>query len=171
MKLLIKILYLLVLPVLVRAQNPIYNTPPRHQVDSMLLRLKQAPDDTLRMFMYAELSPYYFDRNIDSSIYYGKQSLIIAKKLGMKLWEAFIDNSIGYSSYQKGNYISALKILLEAEKISADESSEQNIWHIAAFYDTPDPHKARMNVLAYSLLNLAFVYTIPGNISQQQANY
>ena len=123
------------------------------------------------MLIYAELSPYYFDRNIDSSIYYGQQALIIAKKLRLKLWQAFISNSIGYSSYQKGNYVSALKILLEALKISGDENNEQNIWHIAAFYDTPDPHKARLNVFAYSLLNLAFVYTIPGNIPQQQANY
>jgi two-component system, NtrC family, sensor kinase len=171
MKLFVIILLVLLLPLCTMAQNPIYNTPSKRKADSMMLILKQSPNDSSRMGIYAELSPYYFDKNIDSSIYYGQLSLPIAKKLRLKLWQAFIDNSIGYASYQKGNYISALKILLEALKISGDESSEQNIWHITAFYDTPDPHKARLNVLAYSLLNLAFVYTIPGNIAQQQANY
>jgi two-component system NtrC family sensor kinase len=167
----IRILLVLLLPSFTVAQNPIYNTPSRLQADGMMLVLKKAPNDSLRMLIYAELSPYYFDKNIDSSIYYGQQALIIAKKLRLKLWQAFISNSIGYSSYQRGNYITALKLLLEALNISGDENSEQNIWHISAFYDTPDPHKARLNVLAYSLLNLAFVYTISGNTAQQESNY
>ena len=123
------------------------------------------------MQIYAELSPYYFNKNSDSSIYFGQQSLIIAKKLRQKLWQAFIDNSIAYAFYLKGNYITALQLLLDALRISGDEESEQNIFGLATFYDVADPHKARLNVLAYTHLNLAFVYIIPGNTQQQEANY
>ncbi|HEY5407654.1 MAG TPA: ATP-binding protein [Ginsengibacter sp.] len=171
MNLFIKIFCFLLLPVFSLAQNPIYNTPSTHQADSMMALLKTAPDDTSRMRIYAELSPYYFNKNSDSSVYFGQQSLAIAKKLKQKLWEAFIDNSIAYAFYLKGNYINALQLLLNALKISGDEESEQNIWSLATFYNEADPHKARLNVLAYTHLNLAFVYLIPGNTQQQKTNY
>ncbi len=171
MKLLIKIVCLLFLPVWILAQNPIYNTPSTQQADSMMTVLKEDSNDTSRMRIYAELAPYYFNKDLDSSIYFGQQSLTIAKKLHQKLWQAFIDNSIGYAFYLKGSYISALQLLLDALKISGDEESEQNIWGLATFYDVADPHKARLNVLAYTHLNLAFIYIIPGNTQQQEANY
>lgn len=171
MKYLIKILSLLLLPFYVIAQNPIYNTPSGHQADSLRIVLKNSVNDSIKMSVEAELSPYYFNKNIDSSIYYGQQALILARKLKLKLWQAFINNSIGYALYLKGSYINALQLLLEALQISADEDTEQNIWKISAFYHMPDPHKARLNVLAYTHLNLAFVYLIPGNIQKQKDNY
>jgi two-component system NtrC family sensor kinase len=171
MKSYLKITFFLLLPFGSIGQNPIYNLPLRHQADSMMVVLKKSTDDTMRMSIEAALSPYYFDKNLDSSIYFGQQSLIIANKLKFKLWKAFINNSIGYALFQKGNYISALQLLLDALKISGDEESEQNIWGISAFYDTADAHKARMNVLAYSHLNLAFVYSVAGNSDQQLASY
>jgi len=171
MKRWIQCLWLIALPCYGLAQNPIYKTPNRHEADSMIVTLGKLPNDSVRMYMEGELSPFYFDKNIDSSLYYGQNALIIAKRLHLPLWQAFIDNSVGYASYQKGNYVSALKILLEAYKISSDETTEQHIWHLSAFYELPDVHRARLNVMAYSLLNLAFVYTIPGNIAQQQSNY
>ena len=171
MKLLIIILCLLFLPLWNLAQNPIYNTASTQQADSMMALLKRMPNDTSRMRIYAELAPYYFNKDLDSSIYFGQQSLAIAKKLRQKLWQAFIDNSIGYAFYLKGSYISALQLLLDALKISGDEDSEKNIWSQSTFYDVADPHKARLNVLAYTHLNLAFIYIIPGNTQQQEAHY
>src|SRR6185312_2628398 len=171
MHLTLKILGMLLLPVLSLAQNPIYNTPAGHQADSMMAVLKTKPDDTSRMRIYAELSPYYFNKNTDSSVYFGQQSLEIAKKLKQKLWQAYIDNSIAYAFHLKGSYISALQLLLDALKIAEDEESEQNILYLSAFYQLPDARKARLNVLGYTHLNLAFIYSVPGNTQQQEINY
>ena len=171
MNLLIKILCILLLPVLSLAQNPIYNTPSAHQADSMMAVLKTKPGDTSRMRIFADLSPFYFNKNADSAVYFGQQALIIAKKLKQKLWQAYIDNSIAYAFYLKGSYISALQLLLEALKIAEDQESEQNILHLTTFYQVADAHKARLNVLGYTHLNLAFIYLVPGNTQQQEFNY
>ena len=171
MKNLIKIICLLLIPFCTAAQNPIYNTPTEQRANSLLINLKNTDNDTIRMALQAELAPYYFNKNIDSSIFYGQQALVIAKKLKLKLWQAYINNSIGYAYYLKGRYVTALQILLKALKISADKDIEKNIWKISSFYQIPNAYKARMNVFAYTQLNLAFVYAISGNIQKQKENF
>ena len=171
MKSLINIIFLALLTVCGLAQNPIYNTPSSYQADSMMEALKTSHDDSSRMRIYAELSPYYFNINTDSAVYFGQQSLLIAKKLHQKLWQAYAENSTAYAFYLKGSYISALQLLLDALQIAGSEETERNIWSLPTFFNELDPHKARLNVLAYTHLNLAFMYLVPGNTQQQEANY
>ena len=58
------------------------------QLDSLLLQLKNAPNDTVRVGLYSLLGNYYDDVNVDSSVYYNETGITIARKLQLKLNEA-----------------------------------------------------------------------------------
>ncbi len=119
------------LPFLSYAQkNSYYDTPKPNQFDSLQTVLKMAANDTIRMAAYRSIGNYYVEFKKDSALYFYQQQLLLARKLGLKLWEAnALDNS-GYSSWSLGNYPRALQYLLQGIKIAEDPEADKNIWGI-----------------------------------------
>lgn len=130
----------------------------------MHLALRNAPNDTIRMDVLSTLGFYYQDKNIDSSHLYLVQSVSIAQKLELKLYEAAIMSgqiySLSWSDYPK-----ALELSLQALKIAEDPASEKNVWGLPAGHT---PHIERLTTLANIYFAMAQLYGNTGNIEKQR---
>jgi len=96
MKLLLKILFLLLLPACVIAQT-------RRQMDSAYLILQHAANDTVRMGAYSMLGGFYDDINADSGLYYCNKGIAIAEKLDLQLNKAEMMAFMGWPLMKTGN--------------------------------------------------------------------
>ena len=117
MKQLITVL-LLALSVFVVAQ------PQQNKLDSLHRALKNAANDTIRMDVLSQLGFYYYNNNFDSSDFNLAQSLSLAQKLKLKLFEAGILSSQAYH-FSWSNYPKALELSLQSLKIAEDPASEK----------------------------------------------
>ena len=164
MKLLIKIALLIILPIVLDAQtNPTFRVPTKKSVDSIRLVQQRTNNDTLRMAVWMAMANYNFHLKVDSAIYYEEQALALARKLKLKLWEAYALDLLGASLVNSGAYAKALQILLAAQKIAEDEECEKSIWNIAAFTNDKNPETARLNILAAIHSDKIRLYKITSN--------
>jgi two-component system NtrC family sensor kinase len=155
----LKTFFLLFIPALSFGQKfPFYQHPTKSQYDSLKKVLNRTVNDTMRMALYREFGYYFNETSSDSCLYYTNLQLTLARKLGLKLWEADALDDAGYVSGHLGNYPGALQILLQAIKIAEDPASEKNIWNIAKFTTKKDPRSARLTVLGELTLDLSGIY-------------
>src|SRR5258705_3474786 len=124
MRSLIKIFFLLCLPVFVTAQFQ------RNQLDSMHQVVRHASNDTIRMDAYTKLGAYYDDVNLDSSVNYSEKGILIAKQLQLNLNEAEMLTNMSWPLVKMGNYPRSLKVLNQALEIAGNPSNEKNTWHL-----------------------------------------
>ena len=155
------IFLLFFLPVFIKAQ------PQQDKLANLHLALKNAANDTTRMDAYGQLGLYYNTVNGDSSLFYLAQSLSIAQKLKLKLYEAWLLQNQGYM-LAWSNYPQSLELLLQALKIAEDPASEKNTWNLA---DGVTPQIARLNVLGYIHLIMGHLYGNTGNKDKQISSY
>jgi hypothetical protein len=134
MKSFIKICLFLILSVLSYAQKyPYYDLPGQNQFDSLQTVLKKATNDTIRMEVYRDFGRYYSEVKKDSALHFIELQLLLARKLGQKLWEADALDVSGYMLWNLGNYPRALQHLLQGMKIAEDPETERNIWKKSKF--------------------------------------
>jgi two-component system NtrC family sensor kinase len=91
----------------VNAQTPNFDSLKR-------VLAKQASGDTLRFYTLSKLTGGYANYKPDSSIYYAKQAVELAKKYGDTDGVAYYRTAIAYGLYIKGNYPGALAEALPA---------------------------------------------------------
>jgi two-component system NtrC family sensor kinase len=172
MKLIIKILLLILLPVFSTAQvNPLFIEPTEKEVDSLQWLVKHTNNDTIRMAALRECVLYYVEKNVDSAFYFIEQALPLAKKLQLKLREADVLDLYGVVLNQQGNYPKALQMLNEATKIAENKESEKNIWRILKFANDQNPHTARLNMLATIQLDMGSLYDAAENPDKELVVY
>ena len=123
MKQFIKILLLLLLPAFVQAQQQ------HKELDSLRMALGNAANDTIRMDVYDQLSYYFYEVNVDSSLLYAEKELQTARQLNLKIYEANALTHLGYDLTGLINYPKALEAFLEAQKIAEDPAIENTVWH------------------------------------------
>src|SRR5215208_626380 len=144
---LVHIILLLLLPVIVQAQqNSLYVQEQQKRFDSLHLALRSASNDTIRMEIYRILAGDYSVIKRDSSLYFSKLQLAISQKLHLKLDEASALNAIGYINRIFGNYPESVQFSLRALKIAEDPESEKSVWLLAK---DETPRQARLKVLAF----------------------
>lgn len=96
---------------------------PRHKVDSLLSRLNEASDDTLRVKLYFELSDKYalFDR--DSAFHYAKLSVDLGRKIDHKKLLPDLLTNLGVLLAEQQQLPEALKNYLEALRLYKNSSN------------------------------------------------
>ena len=99
-------------------QYAFYDLPDSSDYNSASAALKYTANDTAQMAACHELALYFAGSNRDSSYYFSKRELGLARKFGFKIWEADALDLIGFSSWHLGNYPEALQCLLEGIKIA-----------------------------------------------------
>ena len=159
MKLLLKILLLLLLPALGKAQT-------RRQIDSTYLILQQAANDTVRMAAYSMLGGLYDDISVDSGLYYCNKGIAIAEKLDLQLNKAEMLAFMGWPLMKTGNYPEALKVINQGLKIAEDPSNEKNTWNLQKG-QTPQKYRLIVIGILYSALESLYLYA--GNYEKQFA--
>ena len=157
MRSLLKILFLLCLPVLVTAQT-------KEQIDSMRMVLKNAMNDTARMDACLKLGTYYDDVNLDSSLYYDKKGIVIAKQLQLNLNKAEMLTHMSWPLVKMGNYPRSLKVLNEALEIAGDLTNEKNTWHLLK---GQTPRSYRIDLLGNVHAAFDYLYGYTGNYGKQ----
>jgi signal transduction histidine kinase len=125
----IKILVLLLIPVLARAQQ--------HLPDSISRALKSASNDSLRYRASIQAYLYFEEINRDSALYYVNQTLLLARKNDKQLLIARALASKGYQLTGSGHYAEALKNLLQAFSIAQNHKNASSSWLLIP-ESTPD---------------------------------
>ena len=172
MRLLKLLILIMLLPSIIIAQQYTYwQQPSKEQADSLKIQLGHVHDDTIRMYLCREIGFYYQEIQRDSSLYYSQQSLFLAKKLNLKLWEAEAQSQVGFSLLNLGDYPASLKALLNAQTIAEDKNSEKNIWNLPFFSKEKDPFIARMTVLGRLHDFLGILYTFTGDMEKRLFNF
>ena len=171
MKIFIKIMLLLLLPVFsIAQQNPFWEEWNKKQADSLQLIFYNSANDTIRMGVARSLGFYYQELNTDSALYFHQKQAALAGQLKAKLWEADGLENMGYILSIQKKYPQSLKAFFAAIKIAEDKETEKNIWQVSRFSKAGDPTFARLVVLAFSRLDLGRLYGYTGNVKEELSN-
>jgi len=158
MRSLIKIFFLVCLPVFVTAQFQ------QNQLDSMHHVLQYATNDTIRMDACLKLGSYYDDVNLDSSVYYCEKGIVIAKQLQLNLKMAEMLTNMSWPLVKMGNYPRSLKVLNQALEIAENPANEKNTWQLLKG-QTPRSYRLDLLGNVYSASDYLYGYT--GNYGKQ----
>lgn len=89
-------------------------------IDSLKKRLRAPKNDSDRSFVMDALAKEYFDSNIDSALFYGKNALAVAKKIKLAEYEVDANNSLGIATRKKGDFRGALQYHEEALRVAKE---------------------------------------------------
>ena len=157
MKIILKILLLLFLPVLAIAQ--IVN------IDSLKTVFNNAPDGQLKFQAANNVYYYYQELNRDSALHYTELQLAIAKRKNNKIAEGVASVNKSYQLMGLGKYADALKCLQQAFLIAEDILNEkQEQWEN---FLTPFKGNHRLLLLSYTHHMYALLMLNTENLEQQ----
>jgi signal transduction histidine kinase len=91
-------------------------------VDSLKYELTIAKDDTSRLRLYRTLVGFYMFSKPDSSLFYGYEGIVIAKKLNFREDEANIMGNMITAHNGLGNNSKAIQLTLQATKIAEENN-------------------------------------------------
>jgi len=161
MKTLLKLIFLLLLPVLSFGQqeNPYLN--------SLYRSLGEATNDTVRMKVFMNLGTFYISKDRDSANFYIEKALPLAVKLNLRYDEATILNLMGVLLMQQEKFSKSLEYYLKAIHIAKEPTIEKTIWNLSP---GQNPMNARMLLLSnsYDLIGLLNAYA--GNWAENTKN-
>jgi len=143
-------------------QYAYYHAPDKTDYDSAQATLLNTMSDTARMAACHQLGFYFAGSNRDSCYYFLNRQLGLARKLGLKLWEADALDNTAFVLWRLGNYPEALQRFLDGVKIAEDPASEKNAWGLERFNANKDPRIARLIVLAQLHFDLSTLYEEAG---------
>ncbi len=89
-------------------------------IDNLKNKLPLATNDTSRVLILADLCYFFRYTNIDSSIYFGNQSLMLAEKIKFKRGESDALNRLGLAFREKGDLPKSLEFQFKALNIAED---------------------------------------------------
>src|SRR5689334_11488383 len=165
----IKIYAFIVLPISAKAQIP--------NVDSLKHVASITKNDTLRLIRLNSITRIYAELNPDSAFYYSGPSLALARKLHLKLEEAFALQEMGYALLNKGNFPRSLQILLASLAILETPNIENGII-VGKFpgddelmYRTASPHLQRLSAIAFTEQSLGILYANLGNYEKSWVHH
>jgi len=108
---------------------PISGFAQKKQVDDLLHVLKTAKTDSARFIALGNLELYYLDSNPDSALFYGEQTLSMAKTSADALDEAICLDINGYELTHLGKYPDALQCFQRGIKIVEDpKTGTHTLW-------------------------------------------
>ncbi|MBS1978644.1 MAG: tetratricopeptide repeat protein [Bacteroidetes bacterium] len=96
-------------------------------IDTLRVKIPTAKNDTIRMILLQQMATSFEEISPDSSIVYAEKAIAIARKLDLKLEEAYTMGDMAYGYLNLGVYPRSLKILLDATAIAENEESERKI--------------------------------------------
>jgi len=152
--------------------------------DSLLIKLKNSKNDTLKIKLLNDAGDHYYYTRPDTSYVYYKQALSLSKKVKNKKFEAHSLLNIGYYLDEKERYKESLEYYLKAIDIYESINDQQGV---AECYNYIGYSFAYINSLENSVkyytkainiyeklddsLGIADVYTGFGNIYYDQKKY
>jgi two-component system, NtrC family, sensor kinase len=139
-------------------------------VDSFQKQISITQNDTIKLVVLRNIARIYSEINPDSAFHYAEKSLIIARKLNLKLDEAGALREMGYAIMNLGNYPRSLQTILSALAITEDPKSEQRVL-VGKYPGDDDIINHTSAVHAQRLGELAFTHQIMGLLYSNTNNY
>lgn len=131
---------------------------------------KNATQDTTKLELSRKIAFYYHEKNKDTALYYQQKQLELARKLGLKIWEADALGLCGFITQNMGQYPVSLQYFQQALRILEDPESEQYSWRSDLLSKNGTPEAARLTVLAILYIDLSGLYNNTGNHQKQMAS-
>jgi hypothetical protein len=131
--------------------------------DSLHRALKNADNDTIKMFVFNHLGDYYSESNRDSSLYYDEAAIAMAKKINQPLFVADFLCNKAYIVQKQANFSLSLKLCNEALAIVQDEKNEKNAYIPKDDEFASDPRKFRKSFLLNIFHQLGNTWSGAGN--------
>jgi two-component system NtrC family sensor kinase len=157
-----KILLLLLVPILTRAQQ--------HLPDTIRQAIETASNDSLRFKANHDAALYFEEVNKDSALYYNNKCLLLSEKDQKKLVTARCLAAKGYLLTGKGQYADALKYILHAFSIADDPKNASNSWFMdkSSYANLKySPEQARLLTLALTHHMYAILMRSTHNTEQE----
>ena len=132
-------------------QSSQHEVPKRHtSIDTLLLELPKATDDTNKVNLLNDLSMAYSQILFDTAIKYGKEGLTLAEKLKWKPGIAQSNQNIGMGYLAKSDYPNAQKYLEQALKVNQELENKPGITRVVlnlgeVYYSQAEYNKALEN--------------------------
>lgn len=167
LRLYIKVLFFILLPMCSRAQNnPYWQEPTKIQVDSLKTVLATSTNDFVTMYVNRQLGMYYQEINRMAALAYYEEMLKLAKKTKQKVWEAEALSRNGYVSCLIQNYSGGLKFLLMGRDLASQNSIEKEMWNPRLLSKSNSSYEARMTILCDINNHLGLVHLFTGGYSK-----
>ncbi len=160
MKLILKNILLLLLPVFINAQTGV--------PDSLRQALQNAHNDKERFELYRQFLIYYDHVNIDSALYFSEKCLVLAQNNNNRLSESEALAFKGWNLLRLGRYAPALQCFIQAFEIAQDPKSEKYTWDLG---NNAPLRKMRLANLALTHNMFAHLMGATDNISQQIVHF
>lgn len=156
MRIRLKIILFLVLPVLCWAQQ--------NQPDSLRKIYCDAKEDSVLYETAIHLYDYYEELNRDSAFFYAEQSVLLSRKNNKRLNEAYSLSRKAYQEVNMGRFAEALHSLLDGFSISEDTGNEKHYWAV-----DPLRHESQKRLYALSCTHHIFAILMreTHNVEQQ----
>jgi signal transduction histidine kinase len=155
------------LPFCNKAQNnPYWQEPSRHQVDSLKNVLRISADDTVKMYINRQIGMYYQEINRIAALTYYEEMLKLAKKIKQQIWEAEALSRVGYVSCLMQDYSGGLKFLLMARSLALQKSLEKEMWNPGLLSKKNAAYEARFTILCDINNHLGLVHYFSGEYSK-----
>jgi adenylate cyclase len=145
----------------------VFSNAQETRLDRLKRELKNAANDTMRMAYYTELGGYYFERKVDSALYFSEQSILLAQKLNLKIWEAWELGIKGNILMVMKNYPGSYQSILEGLKIAEDPKSEKTFWYWRFMPKETTPRMNRLQALVYLRQRLDNLYRLTGDTTKR----
>ncbi len=164
----LKILFLFLIPLFVKAQEDAYTENWNlQQIDSLHNVFNQTANDTARMKAARSLGWHYQEINRDSSLYFHEAELTTAKKLQLKLWQADALDQAGWVLSQMRNHPRSLQYFLEAINILEDPECKKDISYRVNFFKDSDPETTRLTALGFVYNDFSQLYDATGDTEKE----
>ena len=143
----------------------------KFQADSLRTAMKSEKNDTLRMASTRRVGFYYQEYKADSALYFHEEQLKLAKKLGIKMWEADAYSQAAYVLVLLGNAVKAFDYFSFAEKIAVKEKNEKSNWREWTFSNAANLHESRIAILAMNFQMKGNIYLLLGDPTLRKESY
>ena len=133
--------------------------------DELKLQLAGTQNDSIRYEIFSKLSDFYVEKNIDSTLFFLEQCLLLARKNNKKLNEAATLNSKGLCLRHMGRYSDALECYLKGFEIAQDTKSEKDFWPLPfwVFAENKTAAESRMIVIGNLHMQMANLFIRTGS--------
>ena len=154
MKSIAKIIALILLPVICRAQTD------KNYPDSMQTALRNATNDTIRIDINRKLGFFHQDSDAGKALVYHEAQLALAKKLNLKIWEADAYQQIAYCYTALLNLPAGYENYMQGLKIAEDPAAATNGWGYSNFSYSKSPEEGRRSVVGMIHFELSAFYNL-----------
>jgi two-component system NtrC family sensor kinase len=152
----LKILLILLMPAIVMAQQP--------NPDSLKKHLVIAKTDSERYTIAGRLGFYYLERNQQLSLDYWDQAILLAKKNGYPVDEAYGLAFKAFLLTEMGKYPESFQYLQEALRLSEGTVDENKSWN---FEQKANKHERRLAILAQIHHKIGLLMGATNNIDEE----